>query len=219
MQAFTAPQFKALVTEGYVVIDTREPQLFCDGFIPEALSIPYNENFIDNLDELTEPGQKFILVTEDANTAAIAKTIRQSGTATAEGYLQGGFAAWTNAGNDVDMIISIDADEFAMDYQYDEFYLVDIRSKEEFAAEHAEDAENIVLNDLEQILTEFETTDSYYVYGNTAAEAVTAASIFKRLGFDRIRPVAADYDTIKANKIPFFNAKKKDKPASDFSNN
>ncbi len=219
MQLFDASRFKALIEEGYTVIDTRPPAIFCDGFIAESLSIPFNDNFITTLDELTEAGQKLLLIADEADRAAVAKAIKAAGTTSPEGLLNGGFEAWAKAGYEIDLLIAIEADEFAMDYQFDEFYLVDIRSKEEYAKEHAEDAENIVLNDLEQILTEFETADSYYVYGNTAAEAVTAASVFKRLGFNRVRAVAADYETIKASNIPFFTAKKKDKPKPDFTDN
>ncbi len=218
MQAVNASQFKALIEEGYYIIDTRKPEIFCDGFIEESVSVPFDDNFITTLNDLTEPGQKIVVVTDPADTAAVFKAIKGAATVSAEAFLEGGFAAWSAAGYGVDMLISIDADEFAMDYQYDEFYLVDIRSKDDFAQEHAEDAENIVLNDLEQILTEFDTADSYYVYGNTAAEAITAASVFKKTGFNRIRPVAADYEAIKATKIPFFKLKK-DKAGSDFSSN
>lgn len=218
MQAVDAAQFKALAEEGYTIIDTRKPEVFCDGFIEESLSVPFDENFTTNLGDLTEDGQKIIVVSDEAETAAVFKALKATGMVSTEAFLQGGFAAWAAAGYAVDMLISIDADEFAMDYQYDEFYLVDVRSKEDFAAEHAEDAENVVLNDLEQILTEFDTAESYYVYGNTATEAIIAASVFKRTGFNRIRPVAADYEAIKATKIPFFKAKK-EKPGSEFSSN
>ena len=117
------------------------------------------------------------------------------------------------------MLITIDAEEFKIDFQYDEFFLIDVRSKEDFAKDHAEDAENIVLNDLEQILIEFEAGDSYYVYANTITEAVTAGSIFKKIGFNRVRAVAADYESIKKSGIPLFEQKKKDKSASKFSDN
>ncbi len=159
-------QFKALIEEGYYIIDTRKPEIFCDGFIEESVSVPFDDNFITTLTDLTEPGQKIVVVTDPADAAAVYKAIKAAATVSAEAFLEGGYAAWADAGYKVDMLISIDADEFAMDYQYDEFYLVDIRSKDDFAQEHAEDAENIVLNDLEQILTEFDTADSYYVYGN-----------------------------------------------------
>ena len=96
----------------------------------------------------------------------------------------------------------------AMDYQYDEFYLVDTRSKADFAKEHVEDSENIALVDLEQIITALEEDHMYYVYGNSAKDAITAASIFKKNGIHRVRAVTADFAAIKAGKIPVFVQKK-----------
>lgn len=218
MQAFDAGRFKGLIEEGYTVIDTRNPEVFCDGFIEESISIPFNDSFVDNYDELTQPGQRIILVTEAEHTTAVFRALKAAAIDSAEGYLEGGFAAWQEAGHEVDMLISIDADEFAMDFNYDEFYLVDVRSKEDFAKEHAEDAENIALNDLEQLLIELDNQESYYVYGNTAADAVTAGSIFKRTGFGRVRVVAAEYDVIKQTGIPLFVQKKKDKEGKTSDN-
>ena len=57
----------------------------------------------------------------------------------------------------------------------------------------------------------------YYLYGETAEQAITAGSLLKRNGFQRLRPVAADYATIKAAGIPMFAAKKKGKSASQNS--
>lgn len=219
MKAIDCSQFKELIAQGYAVVDTRKSEIFCDSFIEDSVSIPFDENFIDALDELTEAGQKILLVTEEHENAAIAKALKAVANENVQGFLEGGFDAWKNAGNKIDMLIAIDTDEFAIDYKHDEFYLVDVRSKEDYAIDHAEDSENVVLNDLEQILIEFETTDSYYVYGNTIQEAVTAGSIFKKIGFNRVRAVAADYESIKKSGIPLFEQKKKDKAASKFSDN
>jgi rhodanese-related sulfurtransferase len=209
MNAIDIAQFKALATAGAIIIDTRTPEIFCDGFIEDSLSIPFNEGFISTLEELVTAEQKILLVTDAEQTNAVLKALKDSGNTSVEGYLTGGFEAWQNAGNKIDMLITVDADEFAIDYKFDEFYLIDVRPKEEFEKEHAEDAENIVLHDLEQILIDFETTDSYYVYGSTLQEAVTAGSVFRKIGFTRVRVVAADFETVKATGIPWFKQKKK----------
>lgn len=219
MNAIEYNQFKELIAQGHLVVDTRKSEVFCESYIKGSVSIPFDENFIDAYDELTEPDQKILLVTEEAENAAIAKAIKAAGIENTEGFLAGGFDAWKNAHNKFDMLITIDEEEFKIDYQFDEFFLIDVRSKEEFAKDHAEDAENIALNDLEQILIEFEAGDSYYVYANTVTEAVTAGSVFKKIGFNRIRVVAADYETIKKSGIPLFVQKKKENSSSTFSDN
>lgn len=204
-------RFTELQQNGCLIIDTRPAELFCEGHIVDALSVPFSDTFVTSITELTEQDQKIMLVAEETEIAAIEKRLKESGIDTIEGFLQGGFEAWKNNGHKMDMLIAIDADEFAMDYHYDEFYLVDVRTKEEFTKEHAEDAENIELSDLDQIILELDNTESYYVYAQTSNEAVTAGSIFKRAGFNRIRVVAASYSEIKSSGVPVFVQKTKDK--------
>jgi hydroxyacylglutathione hydrolase len=214
MQKFELNEFKALDLAGYIIIDARKAELFADGFITESVSIPFGENFIDLLQELISAELKILIVADEADIALILKTIKGSGINNVAGYLAGGFEAWQKEGNKVDLLISIDADEFALDYQFDEFYLIDLRDKEDYDKNHVEDAENIALIDLEPLLLEMDTTSLYYLYGNTASEATTAASLLRRNGFHRIRVVAADYDTLKAAGIPLFVQKKKGNSSS-----
>jgi len=219
MQKFEWNELKALDLSGYAIVDARKPEIFTDGFIEDSVSIPFGDNFIDSLQELISADIKVIVVAGESDIPAIVKTLKGSGLSNIVGYLAGGFDAWLKAGNKFDMLIGIDPDEFAIDYQFDEFYLVDVRDKDDFEKGHVEDAENIALIDLEPLLIEMETKDIYYLYGNTAAEAMTAASLLKRNGFERVRPVAADYAAIKATGIPLFAPKKKGNSSSTNAEN
>ena len=209
MQKFELNEFRALDLNGYVLADTRQPEVFADGFIEESVSVPFTENFIDDLQEVISNELKVLLVADEADVPAIIKAVKGSGLSNIKGYLAGGFAAWQAAGNKFDMLISIDAGEFAIDYQFDEFYLIDLRDREDFEKSHVEDAENIALVDLEPLLIEMEAQDIYYLYGETPAQAVTAASLLKRNGFQRLRAVAAGFGQLEAAGIPVFKPKKK----------
>jgi len=212
IQPLDIKEFKTRVNEGHSIIDTRSSETFAEGFMPGSISIPFNTNFMEWLQELTDDDQRLVLVADESEVAAIDNIIRLSGLSTIDGYLKGGWIAWRDVEKKFDLLITIDADEFEIDYQFDEFYLVDVRSKEGFENEHAEDAENVTLSDLEYIISEFDEDLSYYIYGETAAEAITAGSIVRKLGFERIRVVAADYATIKASKVPFVKKKKTPSP-------
>ncbi len=219
MQKFELNDFKALDHSGYALVDARQPEIFTEGFIEESVSIPFGDNFINSLQELISTDTKVLIIADDADIAAIVKAVKSSGIDNVAGYLAGGFNAWQNGENRFDMLISIDAGEFAIDYQFDEFYLIDIREKGDFEKEHVEDAENIALADLEAILVEMSDKDSYYLYGETAADAVTAGSLLKRNGFNRVRPVAASYQDIVASGVPLFKPKKKGNTPSQQADN
>lgn len=216
MEKLDVTSFKEQSTKGHLIIDTRPSEIFAEGFIKNSVSLPFSDNFLNALTDIAEDDQQILFVTTDENAVKLDRLVKGSGNFKAIGYLDGGFDAWKNAGNKTDMIIGIDEEEFAIDYQFDEFFLVDLRSPEEFAKEHAEDAENVPMVELEQVLTELDLEQSYYLYANTPEEAITAASIFKKNGFQRVRPLAAGYEKLRATKIPFFVQKKKDKNAPKF---
>jgi len=174
-----------------------------------AVSVPFSPTFINRLNDLTTDAVAGVFVVTDENAAEVYKTLRASGLTTPKGFAKGDYISWQTDKIPVDVLITIEADEFAIDYQYDEFYLVDIRSAEEFAPEHPEDAENIALNDLEQLLPDLESSDSYYIYGDTAENAVTAGSVFKSFGFERVRVVSATFNDIKNAGVPWYTQKKK----------
>jgi len=66
-----------------------------------------------------------------------------------KGFLNGGFSTWMDAGEPIDMIIDVEADELAMDIPFDENLLVvDVRRETEFADGHIKDAVNLPLHEL-----------------------------------------------------------------------
>ncbi len=213
MELLDAAAVQANLEEGYLIVDTRQPEFFLEGFLKGAVSAPFGEDFLERFRELVSDEQQLILVADEKDIPTIARLLKLSGADISVGYFSGNYAAWQDAGLPTDILIGIEADEFAMDYQFDEFYLIDIRSSEEYALEHAEDAENIELYDLEQILTELDASQIYYFYGNSAIEAITASSIFKSNGFQRVRAVTADIAAIKNAGIPWIKAEKKNTPA------
>ena len=219
MKKFELTEFKTLDLGGYTIVDARKPEIFVDGFIEDSVSIPFNDNFINSMQELVSADMKVLVVADEDDIVALVKAVKGSGVSNVDGYLAGGYNSWANDGNKFDMLISIDAGEFAIDYQFDEFYLVDVRDKDDFEKGHVEDAENIALIDLEPLLIEMETQDMYYLYGETAESAITAASLLKKNGFQRVRPVAAGYDTFKEAGIPMFVPKKKGSSSSKLSEN
>ena len=210
MDFLKTDEIDALQNEGALIIDTRPADVFCLGFLDGAVSVPFNEQFFERLSELFETGSEFVFVTDDAYAANLFKAFKASGLGNAKGYINGDYDTWRDARLAVDILISIEADEFAADYRFDEFYLLDLRSREEYETEHAEDSENIALADVEQMLVDLETDETYYLYGNTAEDAVTAGSLFKRNGFEKVRAVAEPFDTIKKSGVEWYVRKKKD---------
>jgi rhodanese-related sulfurtransferase len=101
------------------------------------------------------------------------------------------------------MIISIEADELAMDMPFDDNLLVlDVRKPVEFAEGHVKEALNIPLSDLNNPLNMSAIEDEHNVYVHCAGgyRSVIAASLLKRQGIHNIRNVVGGWDSIKAQE-------------------
>ena len=215
MQKLELKAFKQLLEQGAIIVDTRPSAEFAEGFIEKSLSAPFNQNFLQTLDELVDSELKIMMVATADDIKNISDIVRNAALTNVVGFLDGGYEQWKNSGGKINMLITIEADEFAIDYQFDEFYLVDVRAKEEFEKEHVEDSENISLDDLQQMVLELDAQQSYYVYADSLAGAITAGSLFKRYGVERIRAIAAPYSEIHASGVPLVKQKKKDKTSQN----
>jgi rhodanese-related sulfurtransferase len=219
MKFLEPAEFLSLSSQGHVIVDTRKPEVFVDGFYSGSISIPFDDDFVANFQELVDSDQAVVLVAEEADAAAIFKKVKAAGLLNVQGILKGEFNEASIDNKLRDMIITIDAEELNIDYRFDEFFLVDVRTAEEFKEEHLEYAENIELADLESLVIDLEAAGSYYVYAGNIRDAVTAGSIFKLAGFDLIKVVADTYENIKATGIPLIVQNKKQSPSTKFSRN
>lgn len=218
MQTIGINEFRQLNTEGVWVIDTRSSENFCNGFIKRAVSVPFDENFKHVLSELIEDGQSLLLIADIEIADAVTETLKTALNYKLLGILCAPKDSWELSSKETDLLITIDVEEFAIDYNYDEFFLIDVRDADQYLEEHLEYAQNIALNDLEQTLIDMETSGSYYICAANFREAVTAGSVFKQNGFERVRVIQADFLEFRNTKLPFVK-KKKEKTNSRFLNN
>ena len=148
--------------------------------------LPFNENII----LVTEPGK------ESETVVRLARV----GFEKIEGYLDGSFEAWKNAGERIDMIIDIEADELMMDIPHDpNLVIVDVRKETEFNAGHLENAVNLPLQELTDIalLAQFEENQNLYIHCAGGYRSVIAASLFKKQGVDNLRNILGGWGKIK----------------------
>ena len=116
------------------------------------------------------------------------------------GFLEGGFETWKNSGEPIDLIINIDADEFAMDLPFDpKLKVVDVRRETEFADGHVPGARNIPLETLTDpgTMAEFDDKDNIYIHCASGYRSVIASSLFKRQGIHNLHNIAGGWDDIK----------------------
>ena len=186
-----------------IILDTRAPEVFTQGFIAGSVNIGLDGRFAEWAGSLLPFHTPIILVTDEGKENESLIRLARVGFDKVIGYLQGGFEAWKAAGEETDMIIDVEADELAMDIPFDEhLQIVDVRRPTEFADGHVKNALNLPLNDLTDPATmaSFEEDVNLYLHCGSGYRSVIAASLLKRQGIHNLRNVLGGWNKIKEQK-------------------
>ncbi|NOT92764.1 MBL fold metallo-hydrolase [Ferruginibacter sp.] len=195
--------FKKLLNEDILLLDTRHADKFTEGFIPGSIFIGLEGRFAEWAGSLLPFDKPMILITEPGMEEDTVVRLARVGFDKMQGYLKGGFEAWQKAGEKVDMIINIEADELAMDIPHDEnLVVVDVRRETEFADGHVKGAQNIPLNEMTDVATiaNFEDNQNLYIHCAGGYRSVIAASLIKRQGVHNLRNIQGGWAKIKEEK-------------------
>ncbi|WP_121352416.1 MBL fold metallo-hydrolase [Flavisolibacter nicotianae] len=194
---------KKALQEDSILLDTRPAAQFTMGFIPDSIFIGLEGRFAEWAGSLLPFDKNIVLVTEEGMEKEAVTRLARVGFSKIEGYLAGGFEAWRTAGEPIDMVIDVEADELAMDLPFDENLVVlDVRRPAEYADGHVKGALNVSLNELADPanMSNLEEDQNIYVHCAGGYRSVVAASLLKRQGIHNIRNVLGGWGKIKEEK-------------------
>ncbi len=119
-----------------------------------------------------------------------------------KGYLNKGFDTWRDAGKKFDMIISISAEEFALDIKHnDKSVVVDVRKPGEFESGHVLNACSMPLSDLTKRYSELDKSAELLVHCAGGYRSMMAASLLKKEGYINVKNVWGGYGKIKEQEV------------------
>lgn len=183
-----------------VVVDTRKAEVFAKGFVPGSINIGIDGDFAVWVGTiLKNVKQKLVFVAEAGREEEVATRLARIGFDNAEGYLDGGIAAWENAGFMVDTIASITVDEFVKRYNKANDVVLDVRRKSEYDSEHVLDAVNAPLDYFNDNLAMVPQKQTTYVHCAGGYRSMVFASLAKAKGYDNLVNVEGGFKAIKAD--------------------
>jgi glyoxylase-like metal-dependent hydrolase (beta-lactamase superfamily II)/rhodanese-related sulfurtransferase len=204
MVALDVLDFKQKIKrEDVLILDTRHATIFTQGFIPNSIFIGLEGRFAEWAGSMLPFTKEIILVTEDGKEKETIIRLARVGLDNIGGYLKGGFAAWSKAGEPIDLIIDIEADELVMDLLHDEnAIVVDVRKETEFGDGHIKTAKNLPLSEMIDpgSMAFIEDLDNLYIHCAGGYRSVIAASILKKEGIHNLRNVLGGWASIKEFK-------------------
>lgn len=197
--ALSPDAFEAAANEtGALILDTRDPQTFAQGFIPNSINIGIDGQFAPWVGAMIpDIKQEILLVTDEGREEEVITRLARVGYDYTIGYLKGGFNAWKNAGKEVDTIKSVTAEELAELAQKEPLNILDVRKKSEYLSEHIIDAENIPLDFINDSMAQIDKKKTYYVHCAGGYRSMIFNSILRARGYDNLIDVKGGFKALK----------------------
>lgn len=204
-QALSPDAFEAAANEtGAIILDTRKPQVFAKGFVPNSINIGIDGGFAPWVGTLIpDIQQEILLITDEGREMEVVTRLARVGYDHAIGFLKGGFDAWHQSKKEVDSIKSISVEEFAKTQNLDQnINILDVRKHSEFLSEHIINAINAPLDFINDSMQQIDKSKTYYVHCQGGYRSMIFASILRARGYNNLIDVDGGFKAIKdANKF------------------
>lgn len=204
-KAYDVTAFEVVANETRaLILDSRAPEVFAKGFIPNSINIGIDGSFAMWVGELILDIKQEILIVAENKEKVEETIVRLSrvGYDNAIGYLEGGFEAWKNAGKEIDIVHRITAEQLEKHSKEDQLVIIDVRKVSEFQSEHLIGAVNIPLNVMNNHLSEFPKDKAFVLHCAGGYRSMIAASMLKQRGYDNFVDVIGGFSDIKNTSMP-----------------
>ena len=186
-------------SEGALMLDTRDPQVFKDGFVPNSINIGVNGGFAPWVGTLiTDIKQPIVLIMDEGKEEEVVTRLSRVGYDNTLGFLAGGIEAWKAVGNAVDTITSISAEELESKLNSD-ITILDARKESEFLSERLDNDKvtNFPLDFVNENMTDLDKSKTYHIHCAGGYRSMIMSSILKSRGYENIIDIAGGFNAIK----------------------
>lgn len=188
---------------GALLLDTRDPNVFVKGFIPNSINIGITGSFAPWVGALIpDLKQEILIIAEPDQVEEVVTRLSRVGYDNAIGFLDGGFDAWRKAGRVVDTIESVSAAVVADQLKKNQnTVLLDVRKKSEYDSQHVMNAINAPLDFINDSMTKVNRNVTNYVHCAGGYRSVIFISILKARGFENLVNVEGGFKTIQESGL------------------
>jgi len=193
-------QFEAAANDtGALILDTRDPQVFAKGFVPNSVNIGIDGSFAVWVGAMIpDLKQEILIVAEKGREEEVITRLARVGYDYSIGYLAGGIKPWVEAGFEIDQIESISVAELAKrQSENPDLNILDVRKENEFLSEHVVNAENAPLDYINESMLKINKDQPYYVHCAGGYRSMVFNSILRARGFDNLIDVDGGFKAIK----------------------
>jgi hydroxyacylglutathione hydrolase len=202
-KALTSQEFELLANETEaLIIDTRSPEVFAKGFVPNSINIGLDGSFAMWVGEMVKDiKQEILIIADKGKEEEVIIRLSRVGYDHAIGFLDGGFESWKKANKEIEQVKRITAAQFE-DLKANNPIVIDVRKKSEFDSEHVVKALNVPLNEINEHLSMFPKDKMFILHCAGGYRSMIAASILKSRGWDDFVDVEGGFVEIAKTNTP-----------------
>jgi hydroxyacylglutathione hydrolase len=200
--ALSPAAFEVAANEtGALVLDTRDPQTFAAGFIPNSINIGIDGSFAPWVGAMIpDIKQEILLVSDEGREEEVITRLARVGYDFTIGYLKGGIAAWKAANMEVDTITSISPEEMFARFEAGEGEIIDVRKNSEYLSEHVVEAENAPLDFINDSMLKINKDKTYFVHCAGGYRSMIFNSTLRARGYNNLIDVNGGFKAIKESE-------------------
>ncbi len=186
-----------------LVLDTRFKDDFAREHIPGSVFIGIDGNFAPWVGTLINNiNTPILIVCDEGRIEEVLTRLSRVGYDNTMGYLKGGLKAWQEAGKETASIEEVEASDVAENFADWKDKIIDLRKPGEYAVGHIEQAINKPLDDIYNLMPDFDVNNTYYVHCKSGYRSLVAGSILQKNGRKKIINVKGGIEALKETTIP-----------------
>jgi hydroxyacylglutathione hydrolase len=196
-------ELEALLEQGVFVLDVRPNADFAAAHVPGSVNIALSGQFASWAGTILGLSARPVLVAETPEQYSEARMrLARVGIEDPRGYLQGGVAAWKQAGLPVAELRQMTVEELHDRRQSDHLQLLDVRREGEWQAGHIEGANWWPLDNFSVSPPEVDETFPLAVHCQGGYRSMIACSLLRRAGVENVINVTGGFDAWRKAGLP-----------------
>ncbi len=208
LRAIKVAELKTMLQEGEFALDVRPGEEFAVGHVPGSVNIALSGQFASWAGTvLGLAAHPVLIAASDAQLDEARLRLARVGIEVLDGYLDGGAAAWKQAGFELATINQITASELSLRLMAHEVQVLDVRREPEWEAAHIEQATWWPLDNFRVAPPELGRDATIAVHCKGGYRSMIAASLLQRAGFQHVIDVSGGFDAWQGANLPVVAAK------------
>ncbi|HWS18064.1 MAG TPA: rhodanese-like domain-containing protein [Candidatus Elarobacter sp.] len=198
-----APELNELLQQGVFVLDVRPNSDFAVAHIPGSVNIALSGQFASWAGTIMGLSARPVLVADTPEQYAEARLrLARVGIEDPRGFLQGGVAAWKQAGFSLASVPQISVQELSDRQRGKSLQILDVRREGEWQAGHIEGAKWFPLDNFKISAPELDPSAAVAVHCQGGYRSMIACSLLQRAGLENVVNVAGGFDAWREAALP-----------------